>query len=104
MSGTFPTTFSPSSELTTPPFPRNGPSEFTITGSLKTWSIIDRLPLIDAQVLIINGSYDEAQDSCVAPYFEHIRKVKWITVEGASHFTHVERRGRYMQVVGDFLG
>ena len=81
----------------------NGPSEFYVTGSLKTWMVIPRLPDVEAPTLLVNGRYDEAQDSCVAPYFEHIPRVKWVTLEGASHFAHVEQRERYMEVVGDFL-
>jgi pimeloyl-ACP methyl ester carboxylesterase len=54
-------------------------------------------------VLLINGSYDEAQDVCVAPYFEKIPRVKWITFSESSHMPHYEERDKYMKVVGDFL-
>ena len=81
----------------------NGPSEFYVTGSLKTWSCVDRLKVIEAPTLLVNGRYDEAQDSCVAPYFEHIKRVRWVTLEDSSHFAFVEQRERYMEVVRGFL-
>jgi pimeloyl-ACP methyl ester carboxylesterase len=74
-----------------------------VTGSLKTWSIIDELHKIEVPTLILNGEHDEAQDSCVVPYFQHIQKAKWVVIEGASHMSHVEKRERSMRLVGEFL-
>ena len=42
--------------------PRNGPSEFTVIGSLKTWDVRDQLHNINVPTLVINGEYDEARD------------------------------------------
>lgn len=81
----------------------NGPSEFSVIGSLRNWSIIDDLHKIEVPTLLLNGVYDEAQDPCVAPYFQHIKNVKWVTLDNASHFSHVEQREKTMQVVGPFL-
>ncbi|KAG6852610.1 hypothetical protein C0991_010481 [Blastosporella zonata] len=82
---------------------RNGPSEFTITGTLKTWSIIDILHTIKPPTLLINSVYDEAQDVCVLPFFNRIPRVKWVQFANSSHVPLFEERERYMQVVGDFL-
>ena len=41
-------------------FTMNGPSEFHVVGTLKSWSIIDRLHLVQAPTLLISGKYDEA--------------------------------------------
>ena len=38
----------------------NGPNEFFVIGTLKSWSIIDRLPAIDVPTLIVSGRHDEA--------------------------------------------
>ncbi|KAF7315973.1 Proline iminopeptidase [Mycena indigotica] len=81
----------------------NGPSEFYITGPLKDWSILDDAGKIQTPTLILNGRYDEAQDIVVAPFFESIPRVKWVTFAESSHMIHFEERERYMQVVGDFL-
>ena len=44
-------------------FTMNGPSEFTVVGSLKTWSVVDDLHKIEVPVLVLNGEFDEARDS-----------------------------------------
>lgn len=82
---------------------RNGPSEFHITGSLKEWSIIGELHKITVPTLLLNGRYDEAQDSVVKPYFDELEKVKWFTFSESSHMPQYEEREKYMQIVGDFL-
>ncbi|KNZ75480.1 L-amino acid amidase [Termitomyces sp. J132] len=80
-----------------------GPSEFTITGTLKTWNIIDILPNIKVSTLIINSVYDEAQDICMLPFFNNIPKVKWVQFANSSHVPLFEEPERYKKVVGDFL-
>ena len=82
---------------------RNGPSEFTVIGSLKSWTVEEEVKKITVPTLLINGEYDEAQDICVAPFFRNIPKVKWVTLQGGSHMPHVEVPDKYMQVVLDFL-
>jgi len=80
-----------------------GPSEFTITGSLKTWSVIPELHKINVSVLATNGAYDEAQDAVIAPIFKHVSKVKWYTFSQSAHLAPWEEREKFMQVVGNFL-
>lgn len=74
-----------------------------MTGTLNTWSALDKLSLIDVPVLLLNGRFDEAQDSCMSVFFEHLTKVKWVQFANASHMAHHEERERFMQVVGEFL-
>jgi len=81
----------------------NGPSEFHITGTLKTWSIIPELHRIQVPTLVLNGRYDGAQEIAVRPFVQHIPDVKWFTFEESSHMPHWEEREQYMQVVSDFL-
>ncbi|KAF4563174.1 hypothetical protein EYR36_003613 [Pleurotus pulmonarius] len=81
----------------------NGPSEFTIVGSIKSWSIIDDLHHIACPTLVINGAYDEAQDLCVNPFFERIHQVKWVQFANSSHMPFIEERVRYIEVVAVFL-
>jgi L-proline amide hydrolase len=81
----------------------NGPNEFHVIGSLKEWSVIDRLDRVAVPTLVVNGRYDEATDACVAPYVERIPGARWHVFEDSSHTPHVEEREAYMQVVGDFL-
>ncbi|KAF1989955.1 proline-specific peptidase [Aulographum hederae CBS 113979] len=81
----------------------NGPSEFHVVGSLKDWSIKDRLKEIDVPTLLLNGRYDEATDEVVRPYFQGIRQVKWFTFAESSHMPHYEERELFMKVVDGFL-
>jgi len=81
----------------------NGPSEFHIIGSLKTWSIVDRIPQITYRTLLTNGRYDEVDDNCLQPFFDKLQKVKWVQFPESSHLAHWEERDRYMEVVANFL-
>lgn len=37
------------------------------------------------------------------PFFDYIGKVKWITLDNAAHFSHVDQRESYMKHLGAFL-
>lgn len=81
----------------------NGPSEFHVIGTLKSWSIIDRLHQITAPTLLISGKYDEATPAVVQPFADKIKDVRWEIFEHSSHMPHVEETARCLQVVGAFL-
>ncbi len=96
-------TFAALDEDPTVYFTMNGPSEFHTIGTLKHWTIVDRLALIQAQPLLISGNYDEATPACVQPFADRIKNVRWAKFENSSHMPHVEETERYLKVVGDFL-
>jgi len=81
----------------------NGPTEFHVIGSMKSWTIIDRLKLIRVPTLLISGRYDEATPEVVQPFMEQIAGAQWVIFEGSSHMPHVEERELCMKIVGDFL-
>lgn len=81
----------------------NGPNEFFVIGTLKTWSIIERLPAIEVPTLIISGRHDEATPATVQPYKDGIKGSRWEIFEHSSHMPHVEEKEKCMQVVGAFL-
>ncbi|KAI0107270.1 proline-specific peptidase [Nemania sp. FL0031] len=81
----------------------SGPSEFTITGSLKDWSIGDNAKNIEVDTLLLNSVFDEAQDLCIEPWFETIPKVKWVTLQNSSHMLHWEEREKAMGCCRRFL-
>ena len=70
---------------------------------LQGWSIVDRLHLVHMPTFVINGRNDMAQDFVVAPFFEKIQKVKWVTFENSSHTPFWEERGKYNRFLADFL-
>ncbi|KAL9623917.1 MAG: hypothetical protein Q9160_001909 [Pyrenula sp. 1 TL-2023] len=80
-----------------------GPSELYISGSLRGWTSIPMLSEIKAPTLLINGSQDEAQDVAMKPFFEHVPKVKWVTLDDAAHFAHVDQTDRYLTYLADFI-
>ena len=82
----------------------NGPTEFHVIGTLKDWSVVDRLPAVQVPTLVLNGRYDEATDACVAPFVERIPGARWVRFEESSHMPHVEERERYLDDVAEFLG
>ncbi len=81
----------------------NGPSEFHVIGTLKTWSIIDRLSRINVPVLLISGKHDEATPATMQPFMDHIKDVRWEIFEHSSHMPHIEETHHYLKVVGKFL-
>ena len=81
----------------------NGPSEFHVVGTLKTWSIIDRLARIQAPVLLISGRHDEATPATVQPYADRIPDVRWTIFEESSHLPHLEESEACLKLVAEFL-
>ncbi len=81
----------------------NGPNEFYCIGSLRTWSIIERLDAIVAPTLLISGRHDEATPATVQPFYDRIADVRWTVFEESSHMPFVEEPEHYRDVVGAFL-
>ncbi len=81
----------------------NGPTEFHVIGTLRDWSIIDRIDRIAVPTLLISGRHDEATPATVQPFADRIADVRWHVFEQSSHMPHVEERALCMDVVGHFL-
>ncbi|GAA1664745.1 proline iminopeptidase-family hydrolase [Fodinicola feengrottensis] len=81
----------------------NGPTEFHVVGTLKGWSIVDRLDQVSVPTQLISGRYDEATPAAVQPYADRIPDVSWKIFENSSHMPHVEEREPYMELVAAFL-
>jgi len=81
----------------------NGPSEFHVIGSLRDWSIVDRLGAIAVPTLLINGEHDEAAPSTVEPYYRGIANVRWEILENCSHMPQIEDTERFNALVTEFL-
>ncbi|KAK5129831.1 hypothetical protein LTR08_002768 [Meristemomyces frigidus] len=87
----------------------NGPSEFYVVGTLKTWSISEQLKKITAKtvpggMLIMNGYYDEAQDETCVPYFvKPSCRTKWVRYALSSHMPMLEETEAYVRDLGMFL-
>ncbi len=81
----------------------NGPSEFHVIGTLRDWTIEDRLPLITAPTLVMSGRFDEATEACVRPYAQRIPGARQVVFAHSSHMPHVEETAAVMDTVGGFL-
>ncbi|KAI1352394.1 proline-specific peptidase [Xylaria sp. FL0043] len=80
-----------------------GPYEFIITGMIKDWKGWKVGHEIKAETLLLNGRYDEMVDACILPWFQTIPKVRWVTLENASHMGQFEDRERFISLCGSFL-
>jgi L-proline amide hydrolase len=81
----------------------NGPTEFHVVGSMRNWTIIDRLSRIQVPTLLISGRFDEATPATVQPFADGIEEVQWQIFEQSSHMPHVEEREACMASVAAFL-
>lgn len=81
----------------------NGPSEFTIVGSLKTWDITDQLHAISVPTLLISGRYDEATPLIVGTIHERIPNSQWVLFEESSHMPHIEEPEAFIAALEGFL-
>lgn len=81
----------------------NGPNEFHVVGTMRDWSIIDRLPRISVPTLVVAGELDEATPETWEPFVAHIPGALSHVFAGASHCTHLEMPGAFRAVIADFL-
>ena len=81
----------------------NGPTEFHVIGTMKDWTIEDRLKDIVAPTLLISGRHDEATPLVVRPYVENVPSCRWVVFEESSHMPHVEEKDLCLKTVSDFL-
>ena len=81
----------------------NGPTEFTVLGSLQGWTVEDRLDRVTAPTLLVSGRHDEATVACVQPFADHVSDVRWTVFKASSHMPHVEERDEFTRVVTAFL-
>ncbi|KAK3271000.1 hypothetical protein CYMTET_20628, partial [Cymbomonas tetramitiformis] len=80
-----------------------GPSEFTIGGKLKNWSITHKLAGIQVPTLLTNGKYDTMQPPVTDAMAEAIPNVQRQLFERSGHMTMVDEPGPYNVAVQDFL-
>jgi L-proline amide hydrolase len=81
----------------------NGPNEFFCIGTLRDWSVVDRVHRITVPTLLASGRFDEATPATLQPFFDNIADVRWEIFENSSHMPFVEEPERYLAVVESFL-
>jgi len=81
----------------------NGPSEFTITGTLRDWDIMDALGAISVPTLLVGGRHDECRPAHLADMQARIPGSRLEIIENASHLCFAEQPEAFRQVVNAFL-
>jgi proline-specific peptidase len=81
----------------------NGPSEFHVIGTLRDWTIVNRLGAIKVPTLVTSGRYDEATPAIAEVVHRGIADSEWVLFERSSHTAHIEETARYCQVLDAFL-
>lgn len=80
-----------------------GPSEFTVTGTLKDYDRTDRLVEIKVPTLFICGEYDEARFPTVHYYHSLVEGSGIVMIENAAHMTMQDNPEMDIQAIKDFL-
>jgi L-proline amide hydrolase len=81
----------------------NGPTEFTVIGTIANFDITERLGEIDVPVLLVSGEHDEVRPRVVASMHERLRTSEWVLFEDSSHMPHLEEHERFLEAVEAFL-
>jgi L-proline amide hydrolase len=81
----------------------NGVNEFFVTGTLRDWTVIDRLDAVAAPTLVVAGEFDEATPATWAPFVERIPDVVEHVFPGASHCSHLEQPEAFRERIAAFL-
>lgn len=81
----------------------NGPNEFHVIGTMRDWTVIDRLGAVDVPTLVVAGEFDEATPATWQPFVDGIAGARSHVFAGASHCTHLEQPELFREVIGAFL-
>lgn len=81
----------------------NGPSEFTITGTLQNHDVTDRLGEIRVPVLFTAGRYDEATPATVQYYQSLIPGAELAILQSSAHLTMHDEPEEYRRILREFL-
>lgn len=80
-----------------------GPNEFSCTGALQNWSVLERLGEITNPTLVLGGRFDEATPTITEATHQAIPGSEWVIFEHSAHLPHLEETEHYLQVLQHFL-
>lgn len=81
----------------------NGPSEFDITGTIRSVDLSGKLGGIAVPTLVLGGRYDEVTPVVAEQIRSGIPGARGVTFEHSSHVAFWEERERFMNVLAGFL-
>ena len=80
-----------------------GPTEFTVLGSLKDWSVEKDLHRINVPTLLINGENDEATPAMQRFMKARIKNSEYYCIKGAAHSAPAEAPLEWMNATESWL-
>ncbi|NOQ75071.1 MAG: proline iminopeptidase-family hydrolase [Crocinitomix sp.] len=80
-----------------------GPTEFTATGTLKTYDIIDKLKKVTVPTLFITGEFDEARPTTVRYFQTLVPNSETVVVKKAGHATMHDNLRQNKKAIRKFL-
>jgi proline iminopeptidase len=80
-----------------------GPSEFHVTGNLKSFNCTSRLHEITIPALFTCGRFDEATPESTNYFSSLTPNSEFHVFENSAHMPYIEETEEYLQVIGDFL-
>jgi proline iminopeptidase len=80
-----------------------GPSEFTITGTLKKYDATSFLSQIKVPTLFTVGEFDEVGPEIVKDFANKVSGSRYVLFKGSAHMTPWDARDENIKVVREFL-
>lgn len=81
----------------------NGPTEFDVIGTLRTWDRTPDLGRIGVPTLVTCGRHDEITPACSETIRDGIPDARMVVFEHSAHCAHLEEPELYASVVESFL-
>lgn len=80
-----------------------GPTEFTVRGSLKDWTVEKELHRIKVPTFFINGENDEATPAMQRFMKARVQGSEYYCIKGAAHYAFIEAPLEWMQATENWL-
>jgi L-proline amide hydrolase len=81
----------------------NGPSEFTVIGTIRQWDITDRLGEIRVPTLLFSGRHDEVTPATMERVHRGIPGSEWVVLEESSHMAQAEEPEKTLALLRGWL-
>jgi proline iminopeptidase len=80
-----------------------GPSEFTITGTLKPYDVRGFLPQVNVPTLFTVGEFDEVGPELIRGFAAKVPGARYVEFPGSAHLTPWDARDANVKAVREFL-
>ncbi len=80
-----------------------GPSEFVVTGSLRSYDGEALLPQVKVPTLLVGGEYDEARPETLKAFAGRMPDARYEMVKGSGHWVENDRPDDYRRILRTWL-